>query len=161
MHATDPTPIDLSPSRTVLVGTTPVLLLTYSPGDAATLECDTAELQTRLRDAGGAEIVAFVPDVLPQADLPDVLERGCGGLADHTLMAAVAPVTDAVKTVSDEVVVGTVDRSTLAWLRGPALVRSADLLPALDGVSDRTVRPLGAVLGSLDQKDVEGAIGRL
>lgn len=150
--------VELVPVRTVGSLDQAVLLLTYDQisREARTLECPTDVLREIVLDAD-ADVVAFVPDHVVEPDLTPMIAKGCAALACDTVAAYYAPVTDAVKEISGGIVVGPVDRSTLAWVRGPAFVPKDLLLAALEDVPTPTVRPLTVVAGVV----ADFTVGRL
>ncbi|MEE8602811.1 hypothetical protein [Euzebya tangerina] len=151
--------VELASPRVVHIEGEDVLLLTYDQigREARSLECATAPLRQVVDNAQAADVVAFVPDHIVEPDLTPMLTAGCKQLTEFTVAAFYAPVTDAVKEIKGGVVTGPVDRSTLAWVRGPAFVPRDLLWHALMALPTPTVRPLTVASSIVD----DFTIGRL
>lgn len=101
-----------------------------APAAARALACTVGALRRGLALLPPGELVALVPGGATPPDRPAV-----------TLL----PVTDAVKRVRDGRLIETVDRATLRFLVGPAVVRRATLEALLVGAhDDDIVFPLAA-----------------
>jgi len=78
------------------------------------------------------DIVGFVPTRLDDVDTATIVAKAIVLLAIWPAAVTVMEVTDAVKRVSsEELIVGSVDRATLRWVRGPAFIRRDVLERAL------------------------------
>ncbi len=112
------------------------------------LECDVAALREGLAAAPTAPIVGFFPDDVDVPDMVELVANASAALDRASIVAPLAPVTDAVKLVDGRRIVRGVDRSKLHRVNGPAFARTDVLLRAIGAVRDGTIRPLVAAAAS-------------
>lgn len=125
-HASEPTVDAFGPG---FHGALPMLRYTAS-GSARSLACTAGALRRGLALLPPSDLVALVPDGATPPDRPAV---------------TTLPVTDAVKRVRGGLLVETVDRASLRFLVGPAVVRRATLEALVAGAADDdVVLPLAA-----------------
>lgn len=104
--------------------------------------CRRPELAAAL-DSSAAALVWLAPDGRVPA-VPASIDL----IDDGTAWVTLHPMTDAVKRVDDDdLVIGTVDRSTLRLVRPPALLPRRVVIAAL-AADDETCRPLDEAVGA-------------
>lgn len=123
------------------------LLLWYRSleGPGRWLECDVDALREGLAAAPTAPIVGFFPDDVDVPDVADLVSAASAALTSGaSVVAPLAPVTDAVKLVAGRRIVRGVDRSSLHRVHGPAFARTEAVHRAMQDVRSGTIRPLVA-----------------
>ncbi|WP_370325017.1 2-C-methyl-D-erythritol 4-phosphate cytidylyltransferase [Euzebya sp.] len=116
------------------------------PADAP-VRVDGLALTAALAEVEDVHVVVLWPAARSRADLPAVVEGARASVAPEVAVAALAPVTDAVKRVEGDRVVETVDRSALRRVVAPLVLHPVTARRALAAADGGVVSPLDG-LGS-------------